>query len=93
MAKKKKGPRQIVGLKCSECNAFGYVTEFNKINEQLKKELNSRPVRVEGYSSGEWVLLDYGDFIVHVFEKNAREFYDLERLWRDAKKVEIPADL
>ena len=38
MAKKKKGPRQIVGLKCSECNMFGYVTEFNKINEQLKKQ-------------------------------------------------------
>ena len=65
----------------------------DEINEQLKKELNSRPVRIEGYSSGEWVLLDYGDFIVHVFEKNAREFYDLERLWRDAKRVDIPAEI
>src|SRR5215213_7545648 len=63
----------------------------DEIEEQLKKQLSSRPVRTEGYSSAEWVLMDYGDFIVHIFEKNAREFYDLERLWRDAKKVEIPA--
>ncbi|HEX8637229.1 MAG TPA: ribosome silencing factor [Pyrinomonadaceae bacterium] len=65
----------------------------DEINERLKKELNSRPVRIEGYSSGEWILLDYGDFIVHVFEKNAREFYDLERLWRDAKRVDVPDDI
>ena len=65
----------------------------DEINEQLKKQLNSRPVRIEGYSSGEWILLDYGDFIVHVFEKNAREFYDLERLWLDAKRVELPEEL
>ncbi len=65
----------------------------DEINEQLKKQLNSRPVRVEGYSSAEWILLDYGDFIVHIFEKNAREFYDLERLWRDAKRVDLPSEL
>lgn len=62
----------------------------DEIEEQLKKQLKSRPVRTEGYSGAEWVLMDYGDFIVHIFEKNAREFYDLERLWRDAKKVELP---
>jgi ribosome-associated protein len=65
----------------------------DEITEQLKKQLGSRPNRVEGYSGAEWVLLDYGDFIVHVFDKDAREFYDLERLWRDARKVELPADL
>jgi ribosome-associated protein len=65
----------------------------DEIEDQLKKQLSSRPVRTEGYASAEWVLMDYGDFIVHIFEKNAREFYDLERLWRDAKKVEIPADV
>jgi ribosome-associated protein len=65
----------------------------DEINEQLKKQLDSRPVRIEGYSTGEWILLDYGDFIVHVFEKNAREFYDLERLWLDAKRVEIPPEI
>jgi ribosome-associated protein len=62
----------------------------DEINEQLKKHLQSRPVRIEGYNAAEWVLMDYGDFIVHIFDKDAREFYDLERLWRDAKKVEMP---
>jgi len=61
----------------------------DEIQEQLKKQLNSKAVRIEGYNSAEWVLLDYGDFIVHIFEQKAREFYDLERLWRDAKKVEL----
>lgn len=65
----------------------------DEINEQLKKQLNSKAVRIEGYTSGEWVLLDYGDFIVHIFDKDAREFYDLTRLWHDAKKVSIPANI
>ena len=47
---------------------------------------------VEGYHTGDWILLDYGDVIIHVFSKEAREYYDLERIWRDAKKVEA-ADL
>lgn len=63
----------------------------DEINEQLKKQLRRRPVRIEGYNTAEWVLLDYGDFIVHLFDKEARDFYDLERLWRDARRVEIPA--
>ncbi|MEJ7699009.1 MAG: ribosome silencing factor [Pyrinomonadaceae bacterium] len=65
----------------------------DEITEQLKQQLNSRVVRVEGYQTGEWILLDYGDFVVHIFEAKAREFYDLERLWRDAKKVEIPKEI
>ena len=65
----------------------------DEINEQLKKQLSSRAIRIEGYGTGEWVLLDYGDFIVHVFDTQAREFYDLERLWLDARKVEIPEDI
>ena len=65
----------------------------DEINEQLKKQLSTRPIRIEGYNSGEWVLLDYGDFIVHIFNGDAREFYDLARLWRDARKVELPTDL
>lgn len=62
----------------------------DEINEQLKKQSGRRPVRIEGYKTAEWVLLDYGDFIVHLFNKEARDFYDLERLWRDAGKVELP---
>jgi len=65
----------------------------DEINEQLKKQLARRPVRVEGYSSGDWVLLDYGDFIAHIFNHDSREFYDLARLWRDARRVELPSDL
>jgi ribosome-associated protein len=65
----------------------------DEIEEQLKKQLSTRPVRIEGYNTAEWVLMDYGDFVFHIFEQKAREFYDLERLWRDAKKVDLPADL
>ncbi|KXK02946.1 MAG: Iojap-related protein [Acidobacteria bacterium OLB17] len=65
----------------------------DEILEKLKKEKGLRAVRVEGYRTGEWVLLDYGDFIFHIFNEAAREFYDLERLWRDARKIEIPTDL
>jgi len=65
----------------------------DEISEQLKKQLNQRPVRIEGQRTADWILLDYGDFIVHIFEEKSREFYDLERLWRDAKKVEIPANI
>lgn len=65
----------------------------DEINEQLKKQLGSRPVRIEGYSTADWVLLDYGDFVVHIFNTESREFYDLARLWRDARRVEMPADL
>lgn len=63
------------------------------INEQLKKQLDRRPVRIEGYNAAEWVLLDYGDFIAHIFNHESRDFYDLARLWRDARKVELPEDL
>lgn len=64
----------------------------DEVVEQLKKN-GTRASRVEGYNTAEWVLVDYGDFIVHVFEDKARRFYDLERLWRDAPRVELPADL
>lgn len=64
----------------------------DEIEEQSKKQLGTRPIRIEGYSGAEWVLMDYGDFIVHIFNKEAREFYDLERLWRDARRVEVPGD-
>lgn len=65
----------------------------DEVQEQLRKQLNVRPARVEGYNSAEWILLDYGDFIFHVFEEKSRRFYDLERLWRDAARVPLPADL
>src|ERR1700740_583850 len=51
-----------------------------------------RPNNVEGYKQAEWVLIDYVDFVVHVFSEKARKFYDLERLWKTAKRLEV-ADL
>ncbi len=65
----------------------------DEITEQLKKQLKTKIIRVEGYNAGEWILLDYGDFVVHIFEKQARDFYDLQRLWRDARKVELPKEI
>jgi len=62
------------------------------VYEQLKKA-DEAAARVEGYKTAEWILLDYGDFVVHVFEQKARKFYDLERLWRESKRVELPAEL
>jgi ribosome-associated protein len=64
----------------------------DEINETLKK-LGHAALRVEGYKTAEWILLDYGDFVVHVFEQKGRKFYDLERLWRESKRVELPAEL
>jgi ribosome-associated protein len=64
----------------------------DEVVEQLKKQ-GTRAARIEGYNTAEWVLVDYGDFILHVFEEKARRFYDLERLWRDAKRVQLPAGL
>ena len=64
----------------------------DEVVERLKKE-GTRPARIEGYQTAEWVLVDYGDFVVHVFEEKARRFYDLERLWRDAAQVELPPGL
>ena len=78
---------------CSGTNQRQVQAISDEINEQLKKQLNVKAIRIEGYSAAEWILLDYGDFIVHIFEKEARDFYDLARLWRDAKKVEIPKDI
>ena len=78
---------------CSGANQRQVQAISDEINEQLKKQLKTKAIRIEGYNAAEWILLDYGDFIVHIFEKEARDFYDLQRLWRDASKVEIPEDI
>ncbi len=56
--------------------------------EDLKR-VKARPLHTEGYNNAEWILIDYGSFVVHIFTEESRSFYDLERLWRDAEKVEI----
>ena len=64
----------------------------DEVVETLKKA-GSPVYRVEGYKTAEWILLDYGDFVVHIFDEKARKFYDLERLWREARRVELPSEL
>jgi ribosome-associated protein len=53
----------------------------------LKKRARELPNSLEGYNQSEWVLADYGDFVVNIFSEKARAYYDLERLWRDGKTV------
>jgi len=63
----------------------------DEVVDQLKRH-GSPAARVEGYQTAEWVLVDYGDFVVHIFDDKARRFYDLERLWREARRLDIKAD-
>jgi len=62
------------------------------IDEHLRQH-GHRPIAIEGMNRGQWVLLDYADVIVHVFYKPVREFYDLERLWEHAPRVQLPEPL
>jgi len=69
--------------------------QIQAISDEVEQRLTQaglRPTHVEGYNQAEWVLLDYVDFVVHVFSEGARRFYDLERLWKSAKRL-TPAEL
>lgn len=57
--------------------------------EEKLSELNVKPVNIEGIQNASWVLMDYGDIIIHIFSKNDREFYNLERIWADCKEVDV----
>ena len=57
------------------------------------REVDAKPIRREGERDGRWVLLDYGDVVIHVQHEEEREFYALERLWRDCPVIALPADL
>jgi ribosome-associated protein len=63
----------------------------DEVVETLKKS-GTPVIRVEGYKTAEWILLDYGDFVMHIFGVNARKFYDLERLWRESKRVDLTSE-
>jgi ribosome-associated protein len=58
------------------------------VEERMLEELGLKPLRSEGRAAAEWILLDFGDVIVHLFQSAPREFYGLERLWADAEKVD-----
>ena len=62
----------------------------NSVQKTVSKELKDKPWHVEGADNAEWVLMDYVDIVVHVFQKHVREFYNIEGLWGDAKITTIP---
>ena len=69
--------------------------QVQAISDEVELRLKGaglRPTHIEGYRQAEWVLLDYVDFVVHIFSEKARKFYDLERLWKSARRME-PAEL
>ncbi len=70
---------------CSVSNARQGQAVSDQIQTDLK-DFGERPNSVEGYDQAEWILMDYGDFLVHIFSEPARKYYDLERLWRSAKR-------
>jgi ribosome-associated protein len=76
-------------LICSGANPRQVHAIADAIEEALKAK-KVRPTHVEGYQRAEWILLDYFDFVVHVFSTNARQFYGLERLWGEASRFEVP---
>jgi ribosome-associated protein len=76
---------------CSGANPRQVQAIADEVDEKLSRA-GFEPSHVEGKTQAEWVLLDYVDFVVHIFSESARKFYDLERLWKTANRVEL-ADL
>ncbi len=71
----------------------GSERQVRTIAEEIERNLAEgglRPLRAEGASESGWILIDYGDFVVHVFSDEARNYYDLERLWKDADRPDVP---
>jgi len=94
----KKG-EDIVVLRLSEISSFTdffiiingnsgrqNIAIYENIEQELKK-LKIKPLSIEGKENAEWILMDYGNFVVHIFSKKAREYYSLEKLWGDAPKI------
>jgi len=97
--------KKAAGITVLDLTAAGAFTEYfvictgfstpqfqaicTEIEAQLHKNLGRSPEHREGHRSAEWALLDFGGFVVHVFSEQARRYYDLERLWRMAPKLEI----
>lgn len=79
-------------LICTGTNQRQNQAIWDEVAQQMKKQAGELPISVEGYENGEWILGDFGDMIVHVFSEEKREFYQLERLWRDAKDVPVPPE-
>ena len=74
---------------CSGANDKHIQTLAEEVRDQLKKQQGLAPSHVEGFPTAEWVLMDYFDFIVHIQSIEAREFYELEKLWTDGQEIDI----
>jgi ribosome-associated protein len=74
---------------CTGGNTRQIAAIADGVRETLKKDFEQRPALAEGLDKSEWVLLDYFDFVIHVFSRECRAFYDLERLWGNAERHEI----
>jgi len=74
----------VIGTGSSRINVQALA---DQVEERLGQTHHVKPLRVEGRNEGEWVLVDYGDIIVHIFQEAAREYYSLERLWGDADRI------
>ena len=75
---------------CSAVNPRQVQAIADAVEQKLKTEHKQRPSLVEGYARAEWILLDYFDFVVHIFSRHARDFYGLDRLWGSATRIEFP---
>ncbi len=73
---------------CSGANSKHIQILADELMEKLGQQ-DRKPAHVEGYQNAEWILMDYFDFIVHIFSLEAREFYELEKLWADGKAVDV----
>lgn len=78
-------------LICSGTNSRQNQAISDEIGQQLAK-LGEKPFSTEGYDSAHWILMDYGDFVVHIFDDETRRYYDLERLWGMAPEVPVPVE-
>jgi ribosome-associated protein len=76
---------------CTGANTRQIQTVCDEIEKRMR-ERGEKMISLEGYENADWVLLDYGDLIVHVFSETARSYYDLDRLWRDAAEVPLPLE-
>lgn len=74
---------------CNGLNSRQNQAISDEVERQLKQE-GFRPASIEGYQQAEWILMDYGGFIVHIFSPRARNYYELERLWKTARRVALP---
>ena len=74
---------------CTGGNPRQITAIADSVRETLKNELDERPALTEGIDKSEWILLDYFDFVVHIFSRECRSFYGLERLWGNAERHEL----